>query len=57
MKVYDLVIENAAILTMDVNGTIIENGIIGVENGKISLLEKQTADIRCQAKNASMRRE
>ena len=50
MKVYDLVIENAAILTMDVNGTIIENGIIGVENGKISLLEKQTADIRCQAK-------
>ncbi|MBO5999448.1 MAG: amidohydrolase [Lachnospiraceae bacterium] len=50
MKEYDLVIENAAILTMDAAGTFIENGIIGVTDGTISLLDKQTADLRCPAK-------
>ena len=39
MKAYDLVIENAAIYTMDANKTMIENGIIGVKDGTISLLE------------------
>ena len=50
MKNYDLVIENAAILTMDPRETVIENGVIGVMNGTISLLEKQTADFCCQAR-------
>ena len=50
MKDYDLVIENAAILTMDENKTIIDNGVIGVKNGVISLLEKQTPEFCCQAK-------
>ena len=47
MKDYDLVIENAAILTMDENKTIIDNGVIGVKNGVISLLEKQTPESCC----------
>ncbi len=49
MKAYDLVIENAAIYTMDANKTMIENGIIGVKDGTISLLEKQSEDFGCQA--------
>ena len=49
MKDYDLVIENAAILTMDADGTIIKNGVIGVKDGVISLLEEQTPDFCCRA--------
>ena len=49
MKKYDLVIENAAILTMDANETIIKNGVIGVKDGVISLLEEQTPDFCCRA--------
>ena len=45
MKNFDLVIENAIILTADDNETIIKNGIIGVKNGTISLVEKQTSDV------------
>ena len=50
MEVFDLVIENAAIITMDAEKTIIENGIIGITDGAISLLEKQTPDLCFQAK-------
>ena len=50
MKAYDLVIENARILTMDAGGTLLENGVIGVQNRSISLLEKQTPDFCCQAR-------
>ena len=49
MKDFDLVIENAAILTMDANETIIKNGTIGVKNGIITLVEKQTSDVCCHA--------
>ena len=40
MKDFDLVIENAAILTMDVNEKIIKNGTIGVKDETISLVGK-----------------
>lgn len=50
MRVYELVIENAAILTMNANKTFIENGTIGIINGTIALLEKQTSDFCCRAK-------
>ena len=50
MNNYDLVIENASIITMDADETIINNGILGVKNGAISLLAKQTPDLCCQAK-------
>lgn len=45
MKTYDLVIENVTILTMDDAGTVIRDGIIGIENGSISLLGEQTSDV------------
>ena len=51
MKNYDLVIENASILTLDDNMTFIKNGIIGVKDGVISLLEEQAPEICCQAEN------
>ena len=41
MKAYDLVIENAKVLTMDENSTVIENGIIGIKDGSISFLDKK----------------
>lgn len=44
MKPYDLILENMTILTMDSAGTIIEGGIIGIENGIISLIEKKKPD-------------
>ena len=44
MKDFDLIIDNAAILTMDVNETIIKNGAIGVKNGVISFVGKQISD-------------
>ena len=50
MNNYDLVIENATILTVDSNGTTIEDGVIGVTNGVITFLDKQTPDFSCQAK-------
>ena len=51
MNDFDLIIENADILTMDVNETIIQNGFIGVKDGAISLLEKQNPDHLYRAKN------
>lgn len=47
---FDLVIENAAILTMDADETVIQNGTIGIRSGAIVLVEKQTSDFICQAK-------
>ena len=49
MKDYDLLIENAAVLTMDAEDTVIEDGMIGIKNGVISLLEKQSPGVCCQA--------
>lgn len=46
MKNYDLLIENVNILTIDANDTVIESGVIGIENGTITLLEKQAPGIR-----------
>ena len=50
MNEFDLVIENADIITMDARETIIKDGSIGVKNGTILLLEKQTSDHLHQAK-------
>ena len=48
-KIFDLIIQNASILTMDDAGSIIEDGIIGIRGGRISLLEKQRPDACCRA--------
>lgn len=40
MKTYDLLVEHAKALTMDAAGTIVDDCVIGVENGAITLLEK-----------------
>lgn len=50
MEKFDLVIENAAILTMDANETIIKNGTIGVKHGVISLVEKRASGVCHHAK-------
>lgn len=47
--VYDLVIENVTCLTMDAGRTVIEDGIIGIRDGNIALLEKQRQGICYQA--------
>ena len=49
MNDFDLVIENAAILTMDDDETIIKNGTIGVKNGIITLVGEPASDVRCHA--------
>jgi 5-methylthioadenosine/S-adenosylhomocysteine deaminase len=49
MEKYDLIIENAAVLTMNADDTIIEDGIIAIKNGSISLIEKQNPKIHYQA--------
>ena len=49
MKTYDLILENMTILTMDAAGTMIEDGIIGIENGNISLIEKKKSDVNYPA--------
>ena len=48
--IYDLIIENTAILTMDASGSVIKNGTIGVMNGNISLVEEQRSNNNYQAK-------
>ena len=40
MKAYDLVIDHATLLTMDADNTVIRDGIIGIKNGVITLLEE-----------------
>lgn len=49
MKTYDLIIENAAIITADADHTILTNGMIGIKNGMITLLEEQTPESSYQA--------
>ncbi len=49
MKIFDLVIENAAVITMDTDDTVVEHGVIGIEGGIISFLGKQCPDVRYEA--------
>ena len=46
---YDLLIENASVFTMDAEDTVIEDGVIGINNGVISLLEKKMQGVCFQA--------
>lgn len=50
LNTYDVCIEKATIITMDAAGTVIEDGVIGVKDGSISLLEKRRPGTRYQAK-------
>lgn len=45
MKKYDLLVKNAIIYTMDKEHTLIQNGILGVEGDKITLLEQAKEDV------------
>ncbi len=54
MNNYDLVIENAAILTMDDNEPFIKNGIIGVKNGTITLVKKRHQMSAAKPESVSM---
>lgn len=49
MRKYDLVIKNATVLTMNANGTVITNGVIGIKDGVIVLLEERDTVIAGQA--------
>lgn len=44
MKTCDMIIEHVRILTMDVGDTVIDDGVIGIEKGRISLLGKWNPD-------------
>ena len=45
MKAYDLIIDNVTVLAMDANDARIDDGVIGIENGAISLLGKRVPSI------------
>ena len=47
---FDLVIENAKVLTMDAQSTVLDDSIIGVTGGVITLLEKRRPDVQYRAK-------
>ena len=49
MKTYDLLIEHAKALTMDAEGAVVDDCVIGIENGAITLLEKWRPDASRQA--------
>ena len=49
MDAYQLIIENATILTADADNTVIRDGVIGIKNGTIALLQKQAPGISYQA--------
>ena len=50
MKTYDLLIEHARALTMDAEGAVVDDCVIGIENGAITLLEKWCPDAPRQAR-------
>ena len=49
MRRYDLVIEHATVLTMDEGGTVVEDAVIGVEAGAITLIEGWREDAGYEA--------
>ena len=51
MNNFDLLIEHATILTMDPQDSVIEDGVIGIANGSIKLVEKRTTDAHYQVKD------
>lgn len=50
MHTYDLIVEGATILTMDDTDKVVTDGIIGVDNGVITLVEARRADTPYQAR-------
>ena len=50
MKTYDLIIEHAIALTIDANDTVIDDCVIGIEAGIITLLEKHSDNMRYEAR-------
>lgn len=49
METYHLIIENATIFTADADNTVITDGVIGIKNGTITLLQKQIPGVCYQA--------
>lgn len=49
MKTYDLLIEHANALTLDADGTTMDDCVIGIKDGLIALMEKQHPGISYQA--------
>ena len=47
---FDSIIDNLTIMTMDAADTVIEDGIIGIENGTITLVEKKEPGVCYHAK-------
>ena len=47
---YDLLVEDATILTMDAQGTTVKNGVMGIKNGTIALLETRRPNACYQAR-------
>ena len=43
---YDLIIENATILMTDADNTVVTDGVIGIKDGNIALLQKQIPGVR-----------
>ena len=50
MDEYDLLVENATICTMDEQNTVVTNGVMGVKDGAIALLETCRTDARYKAR-------
>ena len=49
MNTYDLLVEGATILSMDAEGTVVNDGVIGIRDGAIELLEARRPDVNYQA--------
>ena len=50
MKTYDLIIQGVTALAMDEGNTTIDDCVIGIEQGAITLLEKAQPDAQYQAR-------
>lgn len=46
---FDLLIDGATVLTMDADGTVVSDGVIGVAGGAITLIEKRIPNIHYSA--------